>query len=177
MESLMAKTPSGIEELSACHWRELNGMLLAITRNATLADDLTQEVFVVALRKGMRPGPETRLWLREVARRLAIAELRRRRPKTVENFEQFIESIEPSKTDVPETEFSEEVGALRACIQELPEKQREIIVLKYEKGATLADLSDRTGKTVGYLKQVLFRLRKRLADCVRRRLATGVSHG
>ena len=173
----MAKTPPSIEELSAHHWRELNGMLLAITRNAALADDLTQEVFVVALRKGMKPGPETRLWLREVARRLAIAELRRKRPKTVENFEQFIKSIEPSREGVPQIEFNEEVGALRACIQGLPEELREIIVLKYDKGASLADLSGRTGKTVGYLKQVLFRLRKRLADCVRRRLATGVTHG
>ena len=52
----MAKTRPGIEELSARHWRELHGMLLAITRNATLAEDLTQEVFVVALQKGMRAG-------------------------------------------------------------------------------------------------------------------------
>lgn len=173
----MAKTRPGIEELSACHWRELHGMLLAITRNATLADDLTQEVFVVALRKGMDPGPDTRLWLREVARRLAIAELRRKRPKTLANFEQFIESIQPPEVYASQTEFSDELSALRACIQALPKGLRELVALKYEKGQPLSKLATRTGKTVGYLKQVLFRLRKRLADCIRRRLATGVSHG
>lgn len=173
----MAKTPAGIEELSAAHWRELYGMLCAITRNTTLAEDLAQEVFVVALRKGMKPGPDTRLWLREVARRLAIAELRRKRPGTLANFEQFIESIEPAAAPAPQAEFSEELAALRACIQALPTELRQIVALKYEQGESLARLADRTGKTVGYLKQVLFRLRKRLADCVRRRLATGVSHG
>jgi RNA polymerase sigma-70 factor (ECF subfamily) len=173
----MAKTRPGIEEFSACHWRELNGMLRAITRNATLADDLTQEVFVVALRKGMEPGPGTRLWLREVARRLAIAELRRKRPKTVADFEQFVESIHPPETGAPQAEFSDELSALRGCIKALPEELRELVALKYEKGQSLSKLATRTGKTVGYLKQVLFRLRKRLADCIRRRLATEVSHG
>ncbi|MHC4201422.1 MAG: RNA polymerase sigma factor [Planctomycetota bacterium] len=173
----MAETRPGIEELSARHWRELHGLLLAITRNATLAEDLTQEVFVVALRKGMEPGPDTRLWLREVARRLAIAELRRKRPKTMADFEQFIESVHPPEASAPQTEFSDELSALRACIQELPKGSREIVALRYEKGEPLSKLATRTGKTVGYLKQVLFRLRKRLADCIRRRLATGVSHG
>jgi len=172
----MTETRPGIEELSARHWRELHGLLLAITRNATLAEDLTQEVFVVALRKGMEPGPDTRLWLREVARRLAIAELRRKRPKTLADFEQFIGSIVPSDAGAPKAEFNEEVSALRACVKALPEGLREIVALKYEKGQPLAKLATRTGKTVGYLKQVLFRLRKRLADCIRRRLAMGVSH-
>ncbi len=176
----MTGTPTSIEDLSARHWRELRGMLLAITRNATLAEDLTQEVFVVALRKGMEPGPDTRLWLREVAWRLAIAELRRKRPKAVADFEQFIESIDPPETNpapAESAEFNEEVSALRACIKGLPEGLREIVALKYEKEHALAKLATHTGKTVGYLKQVLFRLRKRLADCIRRRLATGVSGG
>ncbi|MHC4249094.1 MAG: sigma-70 family RNA polymerase sigma factor [Planctomycetota bacterium] len=176
----MASPRPSIEELSDRHWRELRGMLLAITRNATLAEDLAQEVFVVALRKGMEPGPETRLWLREVARRLAIAELRRRRPKTMGDFEQFIESIHPPEASAPaaeSAEFNEEVTALRACVKALPEGLREIVALKYEKEQPLSKLAAHTGKTVGYLKQVLFRLRKRLADCIRRRLATGVSHG
>jgi len=173
----MAETRSSVEELTTCHWRELHGLLLAITRNAVLAEDLTQEVFVVALRKGMEPGPSTRLWLREVARRLAIAELRRKRPKTLANFEQLIESIELPGAPVPAAEFSDELTALRACIEELPTGLREIVALKYEKEKPLADIAGHTGKTVGYLKQILFRLRKRLGDCIRRRFVTGVTHG
>lgn len=176
----MTELRTSIEDLSARHWRELRGMLLSITRNATLAEDLAQEVFVVALRKGMEPGPDTRLWLREVARRLAIAELRRKRPKAVADFEKFIESIDPPMANpapAEAAEFNEEVSALRACVKALPEGLREIVALKYEKEQPLSKLATRTGKTVGYLKQVLFRLRKRLADCIRRRLATGVSRG
>jgi RNA polymerase sigma-70 factor (ECF subfamily) len=151
-----------------------------VTRPRATVEDLAQEVFVVALRKGVKPGPGTRLWLREVARRLAIAELRRKRPKAVADFQQLIESVNTSEMDpAPDesAEFNEEVSALRACVEALPEGLREIVALKYEKGNPLAKLAAHTGKTVGYLKQVLFRLRKRLADCVRRRLATGVSRG
>jgi RNA polymerase sigma-70 factor (ECF subfamily) len=169
----MVEARSGLEELSAHYWRELHGMLLTITRNSALAEDLAQEVFVVALRKGIVPGTGTRLWLREVARRLAIAELRKKRPKTRADFERFIESIETTGPVEHPVSFADELAALRACVEGLPAGLRKIVSLRYERHEPLSTIADRTQKTMGYLKQVLFRLRKRLAECIRRRLATG----
>jgi RNA polymerase sigma-70 factor (ECF subfamily) len=177
MEHLMLKERPGLDELSARHWRELHGMLLSITRNVALAEDLAQEVFVVALRRGMTPGPDTRRWLREVARRLAIAELRRTRPSTRADFERLVDTIAPPSASAPAAEHAEELDALRACVSALPEGLRRIVSMRYERHEPLSTLAARTRKTIGYLKQVLFRLRKRLAECIRRRLATGAPHG
>ena len=173
----MTDTPAGLEEITAHHWRELNRMLVAITRDAATADDLTQEVFVVALRKGMVPGPQTRLWLREVARRLAVAELRRRRPLARADFEAFLSSIEPPERTPPRAEFADELAALRACVEQLPPGLREFVSLRYEKEEPLKTLAAKARRTVGYMKQIMFRLRKRLAECIRRRTDTGVARG
>lgn len=147
--------------------REVYSLLMAITRNPVSAEDLAQEVFVVAARKGMTAGPETRLWFREVARRLAMNELRRKRPLPVSDLEHTVAARE----DDDEPAFDRELAALRACLAQLPDRDRSILAERYERDRSLADLSDEVGQTVGYLKQRFFRLRRQLEGCIRRRLA------
>jgi DNA-directed RNA polymerase specialized sigma24 family protein len=80
----MAEGSGNIEALVAEHYREVHGLLWVLTRNQHTADELAQEVFIVALKRGMAPGDGMRLWLRETARRLAMNELRRKRPAPLE---------------------------------------------------------------------------------------------
>jgi RNA polymerase sigma-70 factor (ECF subfamily) len=139
---------------------------VVITRNHAVAEDLTQEVFIVALRKGMEPGPATRLWLREVARRLAMNELRRKRHEALPEFD----LAQPDPTAGVPT-FETEVVALRQCLEQLPANDRHILNQRYEGNVPLAELSSEVGQSVGYLKQRFFRLRRALAQCIKRRLA------
>jgi len=169
----MAYAASDLEALLSAHSREVHGLLMAITRNQALAEELTQEVFLVALKKQVRPGPGMRLWLREVARRLALNELRRKRPEPLDL------AVAQLAGDSPEAasraSFEEELAALRKCLAELPDPDRQLLAGRYERQEPLEIAAANLSQTVGYLKQRLFRLRKRLADCVRRRL--GVSSG
>ena len=80
----MAEASENIDALVNAHYREVHGLLCAITRNHATADELAQEVFIVAMKRGVAPGDGMRLWLRETARRLAMNELRRKRPKSLE---------------------------------------------------------------------------------------------
>lgn len=166
--------PDGLDELVRAHWRELYSMLVTLTRNTATAEDLTQDVFMVAYRKQMRPGPGLRLWLREVARRLAMNELRRKRPGLLEHdeLERVLDASASTGRDLAAPDFEAQLAALRACLAGLPEDDRALLAARYEHDHPLASVAVQTRQTVGYLKQRLFRLRRRLAACIRQRLAS-----
>jgi RNA polymerase sigma-70 factor (ECF subfamily) len=166
----MADASENLEVLVNAHSREVYSLLLAVTGNPATAEELTQDVFLVALRKGMRPGPGMRLWLREVARRLAMNELRRKRPESVD-----LAASEPAGPGGPggpaeRASFDEELAALRRCLESLAGDDRQLLAARYERGESVEALAAALAQSMGYLKQRLFRLRKRLADCVRKRL-------
>ncbi len=174
----MAHTGENLEALVNAHGKEVYGLLLAITRNSATAEELTQEVFVVALKKGMEPGKGMRFWLREVARRLAMNELRRKRPTTLGS-EIDLAALPGASSGAPDIEgnFEDELAALRRCLSELGDEDRGVLADRYEKSEPLASIAARCSQTQGYMKQRLFRLRKRLAECIRRRLSpSGVAN-
>jgi RNA polymerase sigma-70 factor (ECF subfamily) len=161
-----------LESLVNAHAREVYGLLLAITRNPATAEELSQEVFVVALRKGMRPGAGMRLWLREVARRLAMNELRRKRPAALGGAAELAALPGAGGRAGPaEHDFEDELAALRRCMSELSDEDRGVLADRYEKNEPLASIAARLSQSEGYIKQRLFRMRRRLAECIRRRLA------
>ncbi|HOX05513.1 MAG TPA: sigma-70 family RNA polymerase sigma factor [Planctomycetota bacterium] len=171
----MTYASSDLEALISAHSREVQGLLMAITRNQAIAEELTQEVFLVALRKEMRPGPGVRHWLRDVARKLALNELRRKRPEPLD-----ISAAEPAGAAAeagPRASFEEELAALRHCLAELGEPDRRLLASRYERQEPLEVAAADFSQSIGYLKQRLFRLRRRLAECVGRRLGAAAGDG
>jgi RNA polymerase sigma-70 factor (ECF subfamily) len=71
----------------------------------------------------------------------------------------------------PTPAFEDELAALKRCLAELKENDRSLLAEKYGNGAALEELARTERQSVGYLKQRLFRLRRRLGECVRRRVA------
>jgi RNA polymerase sigma-70 factor (ECF subfamily) len=168
----MTHTHGYLEELVRTHWRELVSMLTVITRNPATAEDLAQEVFLVAHRKELRPGPGVRAWLRRTARFLALNELRRKRPLAVDPASLSQWAGDAADEDAASPGFEDRLAALRHCLAELAPADRELLAERYRRQTPLAQVSDRLGQSVGYLKQRLFRLRRRLARCIALRLAT-----
>ncbi|MCY3024304.1 MAG: sigma-70 family RNA polymerase sigma factor [Planctomycetota bacterium] len=163
----MADSSERLETLVRAHSGEVYGVLLAITRNAATAEELTQDVFLLAFRKGLSSGPGMRAWLREVARRLAMNELRRKRPELAACADAL---PAPSAGGPADASFDEELAALRQCLAELPGPDRTLLAARYERGEPLEKVAADVAQSVGYLKQRLFRLRRRLAECVQRRM-------
>jgi RNA polymerase sigma-70 factor (ECF subfamily) len=168
----MAESSGNIEALVRDHYREVHGLLWALTRNQHTADELTQEVFIVALKRGMAPGEGMRLWLRETARRLAMNEMRRKRPAPL--VPRDLAEL-PGLTVVAESgrveSFEDELTALRDCLADLPEADRELLSERYHSGTSIAELAEKTGTSVEYLKLKLFRLRKTLGERIKRKVA------
>jgi RNA polymerase sigma-70 factor (ECF subfamily) len=105
------------------------GYLLYLTKNRTLAEDLTGETFETALRRWRRFDPErgtARTWLLAIARSTALswfrADSRRRRRET-----RVAASELP---DAPHEVFEGFSPALEAGLRELTAGEREVVALR-----------------------------------------------
>jgi len=171
----MAEASENIEALVNAHYREVHGLLCALTRNQATADELAQEVFIVAMKRGIIPGDGMRLWLRETARRLAMNELRRKRPKALDSEDlNALPGMSVQNETCESDEFEDELTALRTCMKDLPEADRQLLAERYDAGASIADIAKRLGMSPEYVKLKLFRLRKVLGDRIRRKVSTNL---
>jgi RNA polymerase sigma-70 factor (ECF subfamily) len=66
---------------------------------------------------------------------------------------------------------SGKMNALRECLQELPRESRDLLVLRYERSLDCAEIARKTSRTLASVYQALSRIRARLEECVRARLA------
>lgn len=171
----MSLNPAYIEDLVRAHWREVHSVLTAITRNPATAEDLAQEVFITACRKNLEPGPKIRWWLRNTARFLALNELRRRRPAPTdpEILQSLADRSAESEDGDPDPDFERRLAALRLCLSQLPEADRDLLAARYSRREPLSAVGQVVGQSVGYIKQRLSRLRRRLQVCIERRLTDG----
>ncbi len=60
----------------------------------------------------------------------------------------------------------EETGALRQCLDRLPDKSRQLIELHYFMELTSVDIATRMAMKADAVRRALFRLRGQLRDCI-----------
>jgi len=70
-----------------------------------------------------------------------------------------------------ESRHLDEREVLDACLQKLPEAQRELVLTAYTKGTRMDELATRRGQTPMSLYKVLHPIRQALLECVERTLA------
>ncbi len=126
-----------------------------------LAEDVMQEVLIRALAHHgtARPG-----WLRTTARNLLVDHWRRegRAPLSVDAA--ALERVWCAQdTDARR-------GALRACLDGLPARSRQVLELRYGDGLGWSEIGARIGLRAQGVKSLLQRLRVAVRGCVERRL-------
>ncbi|HEY0443692.1 MAG TPA: sigma-70 family RNA polymerase sigma factor [Candidatus Limnocylindrales bacterium] len=126
-----------VEQLFAKHHGEIYAYLLRMLRDGELAADLTQDAFVKAYKNydTLEKSENARAWLYQIAHRVALDELRRRKiirflPWTGES-----RGAAPSAEHIAmETRLSSD---LQRALNRIPERQRAALLL--------AELHDLTG--------------------------------
>ena len=68
-------------------------------------------------------------------------------------------------------------AALRQCVQRLPDRQREIIRLRYEADATVNSIAQKLGLTGSTVYKSLNRVHSLLLECIRRTVRSEGAHG
>src|SRR5438093_277868 len=73
--------------------------------------------------------------------------------------------------DTMSRELDDRHEALGRCLEKLHPRDRELLLVRYERGGGVEEADRRTGRTVTTAYKALTRLRKLLLDCVTTRLA------
>ncbi len=159
--------------------RALLSFLWMLCSRRDLADELFQETCLEAWRvherflRGRREGrgDDFGAWLRGIARNLFLRHCRsscRQRTQYLdptlleplsESFNRVVaeqQSLSDSRSD-----------ALQSCLQLLNREDRDALTQRYQRGVSLQELSRRQSRAVTAVKAYLYRLRRRLEQCIR----------
>ena len=137
-----------LKRLFLAHRREIQAYLTERLRDADLAADLTQETFLRYAEQTQASGaPIThdRSYLYRTARNLAIDQSRRlarRRTDVVAN-QDLARLPEDSPSPERATDARRKLDRLRAAVEELPKRTRQVFVLGRLEGLTHREIADR----------------------------------
>ncbi len=143
----------------------------SMTGSVTLAEDVTQEVFVALMRDLARYDPQRAClstYLYGVARNVTRARLRRE-PRSVNLDDAFSNGSEPSSLDDPSAALtrSQDLIRLRKAIVSLPSRYREVIVLCALHELSYTDAAAVIGMPVSTVRSRLHRGRALLVERLR----------
>jgi RNA polymerase sigma-70 factor (ECF subfamily) len=149
------------------------GIALRIIGDHTEADDIAQETFVRVYEKvdRFRGGSKLSTWIYRIALNLSLERQRRihRRGETSWDGLAASESalVDPAPTPEQAAAHASEAEAVRAAIEQLPERYRVPLMLCYMENLSLAQAADVVGITEGGMKTRLHRARKILLGKLR----------
>jgi RNA polymerase sigma-70 factor (ECF subfamily) len=130
------------------------GMALRVLGDRQAAEECTQDTFVAVWRGAGRFDPEraaVSTWLVSIARNRAVDLVRRRAARPADPYAEVEQRDEsPDVADaVVATEMSSRVAA---ALAELPNAQREVVVLAYFQGLSHSEIAERLGVPLGTVK-------------------------
>jgi RNA polymerase sigma-70 factor (ECF subfamily) len=148
----------------------LYGYITALLGDVHAASNVLQETNIVLWTKAaeFRPGSSFMAWAREIAYLKALSYVRdRKRDRLVVDYR----LVEQAFTQVDEIDQDERRLALRHCVANLGERQRQLIQARYGDGLSIAGMARQQHKSEGAISMALGRIRQALVTCVKRRLA------
>ena len=160
--------------LVAEHQAWLRAYVRTLGVAAENVDDVAQEVFLVAYRRYGEYDPERPFaaWLKGIAKLLAANERRRhqRRGRVIEpGLADALAAID--EMDEPADDIALAVSHLHDCLNQLPDRSRELLRLRYEDELDANALGARLGRDGNAVRQALFRVRELVRRCVEGRLS------
>lgn len=135
------------------------------------ADDLTQEVFLYVLQKPFdeRSRAETASYLRTAARHLFLNQLRSPGSRMAVGNLDEADAAWAAVTPGEDNDARQE--ALRRCLEQLPERARRAVQLRYGEDAGSARIARALDTSEDGVKALLARTRIQLRECIERKLA------
>lgn len=168
----IAGRESALEELITRHKDKVFTSILIFTKDQYLAEDLFQDTFIKVIKK-LKAGKykeEGKFlpWVMRMAYNICIDYYRKtkRAPKitTSEDFDIF--DILPLKEESPEDQLmsSQAKDKVRKLLDELPEEQREVVLLRHYYDFSFKEIAELTGVSIntalGRMRYSLINLRK-----------------
>jgi RNA polymerase sigma-70 factor, ECF subfamily len=153
MEGLLAGDDAAIRTLYARFGRSIYALGLRLLGSREAAEELTQDVFVMAWRKAARFDPargRLSTWLMTIAHNLAVDRLRREqgvtRPRLV-----LVDEV-PDAPGVDEEGMIMERDAAVRALSSLSDAEKRLLVRAYFRGMTAREIAETDGIPLGTVK-------------------------
>lgn len=165
---------TAFEELLKRHKSKVYTTILLIVKDTYIAEDLLQDTFIKAVNtiKSGRYNEQGKFlpWITRIAHNLAIDFFRRERryPTVVlEDGSNILNTLNFAEDSAETQQIKKETYArLRVLIQQLPEKQREVLIMRHYADMSFQEIADATGVSVntalGRMRYALINLRKQM---------------
>ncbi len=166
-------------ELFDCYYGVVFGYVRSRTGDRRLAEDLTQETFLRALRRigsVSYQGRDIGAWLVTIARNLVVDHVRSSRYR-LERLEpvptEVVELSAGTSTSIPEQQVLDAeqrvldtaaAGELWGCVRRLGPAQQQCIELRFGQGLSVAETARVMGRNPGAVKALQHRATRRLAQ-------------
>lgn len=125
-------------------------------RDHRLAEDVTQEAFMAAIRSGQDPSSIPISWLYTVARNQLVDILRRQ-----SRYEAKLRLMAPDQAEGHDAQLSERLQVERA-LGKLSSDHRLVLTLHYMDGYTVPSLAEHLGRSVKSVEGLVTRARRAL---------------
>lgn len=152
----------------------LHGYAWVVTGDPDLAEDVLQEVSLLALQKAEDINDETHLvgWLHESIRRQGLAVRRTKMKQAMQLSSEVLAMIAEVQVEQNNADHAAQVKALRQCIELLGDKSRDTLAMRYGSGMKPAEIAEQTDRPVRSIYQMLTRAHTSLRQCVTKKLTS-----
>ncbi len=144
---------AAFEDIYAYMFPRLRSHMRKMTKDRTMADELTQEVMLSVWRKAHLYDPnraQVSTWIFRIARNLYIDTLRRRMPEFDENDPAFVPEEAPSADRL--LVDAQDADALRRALGQLKEEHLEVLRLSYFEEMPHSAIASALGIPLGTVK-------------------------
>lgn len=161
-----------VTQLLACKNMH-EALLLALVGDPHAADDLYQQAAMVMTRKRAELSEDAPFpaWSRAVIVNVVRDYRKMKARQRVHVIDDAaLDQVAQAFDRIEKQQLSGRRVALRICLNQLQENHREVLKQRYDEGLSIEQLAQRMDKSTGAVENVLYRLRKILADCIERRM-------
>jgi RNA polymerase sigma factor (sigma-70 family) len=156
------------------HKSRIYTAIYLIVKDRYIAEDLLQETFIKAINtiKGDRYNEEGKFapWISRIAHNLAIDHFRRgkRYPEVVlEDGSRALDSMQFAEDSYEDLQVMKETRSrLRDMVKQLPEEQKQVLIMRHYLQMSFQEIADRTGVSIntalGRMRYALINLRKKM---------------
>jgi RNA polymerase sigma-70 factor (ECF subfamily) len=151
----------------------LSSFLFSLTEDWDITEEALQEtaIFICNRWQDFTPGTNAGSWLRTIARLRCREVLQRRKRNAAAPLETVDAAALVSESEWSAPAFSaRHTAALAQCVKGLPEAHQQIVELHYTRRERCERIAALLQKSVDAVYMTLSRIRKRLRECVERRL-------
>lgn len=158
-----------LDEQLMTYQEDVFRVCLGFSRNPLDAEDLTQEVYLKALRKigAVRKPGALRAWLLRIARNTCFDHQKKKRLFNLFRRSVSRDEAREKPAQQEHVDARERLLKLKEAVRRLPGKQREVFVLREYGHLSYAELAETMGLKQGTVMSRLNRARKAVLDFIR----------